>query len=70
MKEKPEAYRPTDKLRGLIADNAQLLMALSRFGIPLGFGDKTVVKATSTIVPTTGRRNSFATACVRNTTSA
>ena len=42
MKEKPEAYRPTDKLRGLIADNAQLLMALSRFGIPLGFGDKTV----------------------------
>ena len=42
MKEKPEAYSPTDKLRGLIADNAQLLMALSRFGIPLGFGDKTV----------------------------
>ncbi len=42
MKEQPEAYSPTDKLRGLIADNAQLLMALSRFGIPLGFGDKTV----------------------------
>lgn len=35
-------YSPTQKLRSLISDNALLLMTLSRFGIPLGFGDKTV----------------------------
>lgn len=35
-------YTPTQKLRSLISDNALLLMTLSRFGIPLGFGDKTV----------------------------
>lgn len=42
MAEKSEPYSASDKLRALIADNAQLLMALSRFGIPLGFGDRTV----------------------------
>ena len=42
MERKQLSFVPTDKLRALIADNAQLLMALSRFGIPLGFGDKTV----------------------------
>lgn len=29
-------------MRSLISDNSLLLMALSRFGIPLGFGDKSV----------------------------
>lgn len=47
MMEKSEPYRASDKLRALIADNAQLLMALSRFGIPLGFGDKTVEEVCS-----------------------
>lgn len=35
-------YTHSDKLRYLIDDNPRLLMVLSRFGIPLGFGDATV----------------------------
>lgn len=35
-------YRASDQLRALIDDNNSLLFVLSRFGIPLGFGDKTV----------------------------
>jgi regulator of cell morphogenesis and NO signaling len=35
-------YRASDKLRELINDNGALLFVISRFGIPLGFGDKTV----------------------------
>lgn len=35
-------YRSSDKLRELIRDNSLLLMVMSRFGISLGFGDKTV----------------------------
>ncbi len=35
-------YAPTDRMRAIIADNNLLLMALSRFGIPLGFGDMTI----------------------------
>ena len=35
-------YRATDKLRELINDNGSILFVMSRFGIPLGFGDKTV----------------------------
>ena len=35
-------YSPTQTMRSIISDNSLLLMALSRFGIPLGFGDKTV----------------------------
>ncbi len=35
-------YRASDKLRDVVADQPMLLMALSRFGIPLGFGDDTV----------------------------
>lgn len=35
-------YKATDKLRNIINDNSSLLMVMSRFGIPLGFGDKTV----------------------------
>lgn len=35
-------YLPTDKMRSLIRDNSSLLMVMSRFGISLGFGEKTV----------------------------
>lgn len=35
-------YLPDDKMRSLIKDNSSLLMVMSRFGISLGFGDKTV----------------------------
>lgn len=35
-------YRSSDRMRDLLDDNPQLLPALSRFGIPLGFGDSTV----------------------------
>lgn len=35
-------YRPTHKMRDLINDNNLLIMVMSRFGISLGFGDKTV----------------------------
>lgn len=37
-----EIYTSDDKMRALIADNPLLLMAMSRFGISLGFGEKTV----------------------------
>lgn len=42
MKKEELPYNANDKMRNLIADNSQLLMALSRFGISLGFGDSTV----------------------------
>ena len=35
-------YRPTHKMSTLINDNNLLIMVMSRFGISLGFGDKTV----------------------------
>lgn len=35
-------YRASDTMRELIRDNSLLLMVMSRFGISLGFGDKTV----------------------------
>lgn len=37
-------FLPTDKMRSLISENSSLLMVLSRFGICLGFADKTVVE--------------------------
>lgn len=37
-----EQYLPLHRMRDVIADNGLLLMALSRFGISLGFGDSTV----------------------------
>ena len=40
--EKLKAYSGTDRLRDLIDDNSDLMMVAARFGIPLGFGDKTV----------------------------
>ena len=39
-------YRSTDKMSDLICDNYSLLMVMSRFGLSLGFGDKSV-KASS-----------------------
>ena len=35
-------YRETDKMSDLICDNYSLLMVMSRFGLSLGFGDKSV----------------------------
>lgn len=35
-------YCPTDKMSDLICDNYSLLMVMSRFGLSLGFGDKSV----------------------------
>lgn len=37
-----KTYISTQTMRSIISDNSLLLMALSRFGIPLGFGDKTI----------------------------
>lgn len=37
-----QPYRTTDPLRALIDDNSALLFVISRFGIPLGFGEKSV----------------------------
>ena len=39
---KTRSYKSTDKMGDLICDNYTLLQVLSRFGIALGFGDKTV----------------------------
>lgn len=36
------SYRATDPMRNLINDNGAILFVMSRFGIPLGFGDKSV----------------------------
>ena len=36
------AYKASDKMKDLIKDNSSLLMVMSRFGISLGFGDKSV----------------------------
>lgn len=47
MKEHLVKYRPTDKLRSLISDNSLLLMVVSRFGISLGFGNKSVKEVCS-----------------------
>lgn len=39
---KPKIYKPTDKMSDLICENYALLQVLSRFGVSLGFGDKSV----------------------------
>lgn len=38
----PHKYSATDKMSDLICDNYSLLMVMSRFGLSLGFGDKSV----------------------------
>ncbi len=45
MDEEKPIYKPTDQMSHIINDNPLLLMAMSRFGISLGFGDKTVAQA-------------------------
>ena len=35
-------YKPTDKMRELVKDNSSLILVMGRFGISLGFGDKTI----------------------------
>ncbi|MDE6551538.1 MAG: response regulator transcription factor [Muribaculaceae bacterium] len=40
--EKSKAYTEADRLRDLIDENSDLMMVAARFGISLGFGDKTV----------------------------
>ena len=35
-------YKPTDKMSHLITRNYSLISAMSRFGLPLGFGEKSV----------------------------
>ncbi|MEG0039352.1 MAG: hemerythrin domain-containing protein, partial [Bacteroides sp.] len=37
-----QKYKSTDKMMDLISDNYALLQVMSRFGVSLGFGDKTV----------------------------
>ena len=39
---KQNTYTANDKMRDLIQDNNSLIMVMSRFDIPLGFGEKTV----------------------------
>lgn len=39
---KLKVFKPSDKMSDLICENYTLLQVLSRFGISLGFGDKTV----------------------------
>ncbi len=35
-------YKPTDKMSNIIFRNYSLISVMSRFGLPLGFGEKTV----------------------------
>lgn len=42
MSQEKLPYNPGNRLRDLVDDNNQLLLVLSRFAIPLGFGDATV----------------------------
>lgn len=35
-------FKPTDKMRDLVKDNSDLILVMGRFGISLGFGDKSV----------------------------
>ena len=41
-------YKATDKMSDLICENYTLLMVMSRFGLPLGFGDKNVKEVCET----------------------
>lgn len=44
MEKDRKPYIATDRMRDLLAQNNQLLLVLSRFGIPLGFGDAKVIE--------------------------
>ncbi len=39
-----KSYKPTDKMQDLVKDNSALILVMGRFGISLGFGDKTVAE--------------------------
>ena len=36
------SYKPADRMRDLVRDNSALILVMGRFGISLGFGDKSV----------------------------
>ena len=38
-------YKKTDPMSVLVCENYPILLVMSRFGIPLGFGDKTIEEA-------------------------
>ena len=43
-------YKPTDKMSGLITSHYKMLFVMSRFGIPLGFGDKTIEEVVARMI--------------------
>ena len=45
---KKRIYNPTDKMSDIICDNYRLLQVMSRFDIPLGFGDASVEEVCQT----------------------
>ena len=45
---KRKVYTPTDKMSDIICDNYSLLQVMSRFDIPLGFGDASVEEVCQT----------------------
>ena len=45
---KKRIYTPTDKMSDIICDNYSLLQVMSRFGLPLGFGDYSVEEVCQT----------------------
>ena len=45
---KKRIYTPTDKMSDIICDNYRLLQVISRFDIPLGFGDASVEEVCQT----------------------
>ena len=45
---KKRIYTPTDKMNDIICDNYRLLQVMSRFDIPLGFGDASVEEVCQT----------------------
>ena len=45
---KKRIYTPTDKMSDIICDNYRLLQVMSRFDIPLGFGDASVEEVCQT----------------------
>lgn len=42
MKNNDKGYKPTDKMRDIVKDYSPLILVMGRFGISLGFGDKSV----------------------------
>ena len=38
------SYKGSDKMRDLVKEHSSILLVMGRFGISLGFGDKTVAE--------------------------